>query len=216
MLSTALRYMEEEHTCPHCGEDLKLCHAPPMHVGDGLGWGSEYLFVCLNDDCPLFVKGWKYIEDQYGHVGSYRHMELPNSNEQINMMVAGKDAFKGSVVQIDELKAQNERYQKEKKAIQALDTCVETNDLASVLYLLTSEHPSLEVKKRASTYLLPLNSIDCIEPLRNYTFKDEHLAMEVNLAIKAILENHFLKECPYCSELVKSRAKLCKHCQKEL
>ncbi len=208
--------MKEKHTCPHCGEDLKLCHAPPMHVGDGLGWGSEYLFICLNDDCPLFVKGWKYIEDQYGHVGSYRHMELPNSKEHINMMVAGKDAFKGSIVQIDALKKQDERHQKEKAAIKALDSCVENSDLQSVLFLLTNAHTSLEVKKRAATYLVPLNDLDCVETLRNQEFKDEYLAMEVNLAINKILENNFLKECPYCSELVKIRANLCKHCGKEL
>ncbi|MCI5120103.1 MAG: zinc ribbon domain-containing protein, partial [Candidatus Electrothrix sp. AUS4] len=31
-----------------------------------------------------------------------------------------------------------------------------------------------------------------------------------------ILSNHFLRECPYCAELIKARAKVCKHCSKEL
>ena len=56
MLSTVLQYLEEKHCCPHCSGDLTLCHSPSVHVGDGLGWGSEYLFICLNDSCPLFVK----------------------------------------------------------------------------------------------------------------------------------------------------------------
>ncbi|PIE58575.1 MAG: zinc ribbon domain-containing protein [Desulfobulbus propionicus] len=216
MLSTVLKYLEEKHACPHCSQELSLCHAPPIHVGDGLGWGSEYLYICLNDDCPLFVKGWQYIENQYGHVGSYRHMQLPNSKEAINMMVVGKSAFKGSVVNIDELKRQNEQYQKVKKATQALDTCIAENDLEPVLFLLTSGQANIEVLKRAVQYLVELNNLDCIEPLRNTTFRNEELAMSVNMAINKILERHYLKECPYCTELVKRRAKLCKHCHQEL
>ena len=95
MLSAVLKYIEENHHCPHCSGNLTLCNAPSVHVGDGLGWGSEYLFICLNDNCPLFVRGWDYIENQYGHVGSYRHMEIPNSKESYNMMVVGRDAFTG-------------------------------------------------------------------------------------------------------------------------
>ena len=45
MLEKALAYLEEKHTCPHCDTELTLCHAPPMHVGDGLGWGSNF---CLS------------------------------------------------------------------------------------------------------------------------------------------------------------------------
>jgi hypothetical protein len=36
------------------------------------------------------------------------------------------------------------------------------------------------------------------------------------MAISAILSKNFLKECPYCAELIKARATVCKHCQKEL
>ena len=84
---------EEEHICPHCDTKLSLCDAPPVHVGDGLGWGSEYLFICLNDECSLFAGGWSHVENQYGHVGSYRHMKLPGSDEAYNMMVAGRGAL---------------------------------------------------------------------------------------------------------------------------
>ena len=55
MLEDVLRYLEEKRSCPHCGQTLSLCHAPSIHVGDGLGWGSEYLFICLNDECPMFA-----------------------------------------------------------------------------------------------------------------------------------------------------------------
>jgi len=216
MLERALAYLEEKHTCPHCKTELTLCHAPPMHVGDGLGWGSEFLFICLNDECSLFVKGWEHIENQYGHVGSYRHMEIPNSTESYNMMVAGKAAFTGSIVDVEALKRQNARYQAEKKAVAELDTCVEANNLEPVLFLLTDNAANISDRKRAASLLVELNDLSCIEPLRNHDFTDTQLEQDINLAIHKILVDHFLRECPYCAELIKARAKLCKHCGKEL
>ena len=208
--------LEEEHICPHCDEKLTLCHAPPIHIGDGLGWGSEYLFICLNDECRLFVSGWKNIENNYGHVGSYRHMKLPDSDESYNMMVAGKQAFTGSIVDPEQIKNENSRYQKEREAVAKLDTCVQEMNLEPVLYLLFDDHVSVQLKKKASELLTVINDVSCVEPLRNHDFNDSHLEQDVNMAIKAILDSHFLKECPYCAELVKARAKICKHCQKEL
>lgn len=216
MLSNVLKYIEEKHYCPHCSGDLSLCHAPAVHVGDGLGWGSEYLFICLNDNCPLFRKGWDYIANQYGHVGSYRYMEIPNSKESYNMMVIGKEAFTGSIVDIEAIKQQSARYQRQQEAIAALGHCVERQQLEPVLTLLLDDSVSVEDRKRAVDLLVPLNDIACIEPLRNHVFKEGHLEQEVNLAIDKLLANHFLKECPYCAELIKARAAICKHCQREL
>jgi len=215
MLERALAYLEEKHTCPHCKQELTLCHAPPMHVGDGLGWGSEFLFICLNNECSLFVNGWDFVENQYGHVGSYRHMEIPNSNENYNMMVAGASAFTGNIVDVEAIKAQNERYQAEKEAVAKLDGCLEAHDLAPVIYLLTDNAAALSDRKRAAELLVPLNDLACIEPLRNHDFGDNHLEQDINMAISRILDAHFLRECPYCAELVKVRAKVCKHCGKE-
>ena len=216
MLERALAYLEENHTCPHCDTKLTLCYAPPMHVGDGLGWGSEFLFICLNDDCTLFANGWENIEKQYGHVGSYRHMEIPNSKESYNMMVAGAGAFTGSIVDVEDLKKQNARYKAEKEAVAALDGCVEANDLTPVMHLLTDNGAAVADRKRAAEMLIPLNDLSCIEPLRNHDFGDNHLEQGINMAINQILKKHFLRECPYCAELVKARAKICKHCGKEL
>jgi len=216
MLSRVLQYLEEKHTCPHCKTELTLCHAPPVHVGDGLGWGCEYLFICLNDECSLFSKGWEHIENQYGHVGSYRHMEIPGSKETYNMMVAGAGAFTGSLVDIEAMKQDNERYQQTKEALAVLDTCVEEKNLTPVLFLITNEAANVQDRKKAISLLLPLNDLSCIDALRNHTFRDTSLRQEVDMAISALLTKNFQKECPFCTELIKARATVCKHCQKEL
>ncbi len=216
MLSNVLKYIEEKRYCPHCSGKLTLCHAPAMHVGDGLGWGSEYLFICLNDECPLFLKGWDYIANEYGHVGSYRYMEIPNSQETYNMMVVGKDAFTGSIVDVEAIKKKSKQYQAQQQALEMLDQCVEQKNLEPVLTILLDESVKISDRKRAISLLLPLNDVACVEPLRNHTFNDAHLQHEVNLAITQVLANNFLKECPHCAELIKARATVCKHCQREL
>lgn len=216
MMSSALDFLDDKYICPHCHQEMTLCNAPPVHVGDGLGWGCEYLFICLNDECELFVNGWKYIENQYGHMGSYRYMRMPNSNESYNMMVGSRLAFTGSIVDPEQIRRQNERFCKEKEAIAKLDTCVEEHNLEPVLYLLLDPHPSLDIRKRAAELLKELNDLSCIDPLRNHDFKDTFLEQAVNMAISAILADHFMKECPFCAEIIKAQAKLCKHCRKEL
>lgn len=211
-----LKYLDLKYTCPHCDSELTPCHAPPIHVGDGLGWGSEVLFICLNDECSLFVNGWKHVENSYQHVGSYRHMRLPDSDESYNMMVAGKDAFTGSIIDREEIEAKNKRFKREKEAVGQLDDCVAKGDLQPALYLLLDEHTDLKHRKRACELLAKLNDPVCVEPLRNHAFRDPNLEHDVNQALIKILANNFLKECPACAELIKARAKVCKHCKTEI
>lgn len=110
------------------------------------------------------------------------------------------------MVDVEALKRQNVRYQRQQKALAALGTCVAEKRLEPVLTLLLDESVRIDDRKRAVALLEPLNDLACVEPLRSHTFRDPHLEQEVNLAIGKLLANHFLKECPYCAELIKSRA----------
>ncbi len=209
-------YLDEVHICPHCKEEMSCCEAPQIHVGDGLGWGSDVLFICLNDACSLFLKGWENIDSKYGHHASYRYMELPRSKEGNVMMVGNKDAFKASVIDKETIRKQNKRYHEEKEAIAALDSCVAEKNLTPVLTLLLDEAANREHRRRAMGYLLQLNDLSCIDPIRNHQFRDSSFEQETNLIIDQLLKNNFKKECPYCLELIKKQAKKCKHCQADL
>lgn len=211
-----LRLAKEEHFCPHCKQKLSCCEAPPFHVGDGLGWGTDVLFICLNDECPLFAGSWKTFEEQYGRAASCRYMLCPGNTEGESMMVGGKDAFKNSELNIEDLQRQNQRYAKEKEAVAQLDTCIAEGNLAPVLYLLLDEHADLAIRKRACELMLELKNPACVDPLRNHTFRNTDLEQLVNLAINALLKAVHQQECPYCAEIIKAQAKLCKHCGKEL
>ncbi len=210
-----LKYAQEEHYCPHCNTRLSCCSTPPIHVGDGLGWGSDVFFVCLNDDCSLFADGWAHIEEQYGKSSSYRYMKLPGEKKGTPMMVASRIAFTGSIVDPNELKKTNVRYQNEQKRLEELKTCVAEKNLAPVIYLITDEEANLKGRNKACGLLEELNDLACIDPIRNHKFRHTEIGQLAYLAINRILKNNFKKECPFCSEIIKAQAKLCKHCGKE-
>ena len=212
MLRRDQSYLDEQHICPHCKGTMSCCEAPPVHVGDGLGWGAEVMFICLNDACDVFLKGWDNIERQYGHHASYRYMELPQSNEGNYMMVGNAEAFKASVIDPLELKRQNKRFQEEKEALAQLDSCVEENNLKPALHLILDEAAGIKGRKKAISLLGDINDLSCIDPIRNHTFRDTSLEMECNRIIEILLKKNYKKECPSCGELVKLQAKKCMHC----
>lgn len=211
-----LRFLDEVKTCPHCKGTLSCCEAPPIHVGDGLGWGSEVMFICLNDDCSLFLRGWEQIEIKYGHHASYRYMELPGSPEGNVMMVGNVDAFKACVIDREVLMAQNERYAKEKEAIEGLKTCLDKKDSTPVMTLLLDEAATKSDRIVAIDYLRKLSDVQCIDPLRNHRFRDPAMEFAVRQAIDAILEANYKKECPHCMEIIKAQAKKCMFCKENL
>lgn len=215
MANIDLDVLKEEKICPHCESKMYACEAPQIHVGDGLGWGSDVLFICLNDYCSLFLKGWQHIENQYGHHASYRYMELPGSKESNLMMVGNKDAFKASVIDPETIENQNARYKKEKEATEALESCVENNNLDAVLTLLLDEAAKRDAREMAIVKLAQLNDINCIDPIRNHTFRDTSFEQKVNIVISRILQANYKKECPECAEIIKAQAKKCMHCKAE-
>jgi hypothetical protein len=46
-----------------------------------LGFGGSFLWICTNNECPLFVNGWKNMAEKYGELTSIRYMIEPDSGE---------------------------------------------------------------------------------------------------------------------------------------
>ncbi len=214
MSDACLKYALEEHFCPHCQTRLTCCSTPPFHVGDGLGWGTDVFFVCLNNDCPLYVNGWRLVEEQYGQTASFRYMILPGEAKGGPMMVGSQDAFTGCAVDQEAMLAKDSRYQREKEALAGLATCVGEANLEPVLYLITDEDAGLEGRRRACELLTELGDIRCIDPIRNHSFRHTEIGQLAEMAIAALLKKTFQRECPYCAEIIKAQAKACKHCGK--
>ena len=72
---------QKKPVCPHCGQEMSIWEVPPFSFSDGLGWGTPYLFICFNNDCPVYMKGWDDMMDKYAHNASVRCMCYPGTKQ---------------------------------------------------------------------------------------------------------------------------------------
>ena len=206
----------EKPACPHCGEEMKLWEVPPVPFGDGLGWGTPYLYLCFNDNCPLYVQGWGNIEQNYGHKSSYRCFCYPGTETFECMPVFGPQGGTGQI--IDEQVLAEEALLKEaiKKGFSILAGCYTDKDWMTVLNLLIDATQPTRVRIKAADMLGDIGELDVIDTLRSLKYGNDILQKEVAGAIDKIHVRYFTRECPFCAEIVKKRAKICKHCGKEV
>lgn len=211
-----IRYCAMEFFCPHCETKLSPCEVPPFHIGDGLGWGTEVFFVCLNDECPPFVRGWEHIEEQFGHVGSYRYMHLPNEKKGEMMMVGNKMAFTGSVLDPEVILAANARHQQERAWVDEYDQSILDKNTGPALGVLVDDRANKNHRGKACDVLLKIGDISCFDTVSNLTDLNPELENKVNILMTGLLKNNFMRQCPDCAELIKIKATVCKHCKKKM
>ena len=72
---------QDKPKCPHCREEMSIWEVPSITVGDGLGWGTPYLFICFNDNCVCYQRGWDHMKENYAHTASYRCMNYPGTEQ---------------------------------------------------------------------------------------------------------------------------------------
>lgn len=83
----------ERPACPHCGATMNRWATPSMST-----WESEYFWVCFNDDCCYFVRGWKWMLEKYEVCCSYRHKYDPFTGEKGPLPVWSADALKDGII----------------------------------------------------------------------------------------------------------------------
>lgn len=84
-------------TCPHCESRLKKWLVP-----DGASWSDEFFYVCFNDDCPYYKKGWGWMEKEYSQKASYRYMINPATGASSPLPVWSDSATREMIVEEDE------------------------------------------------------------------------------------------------------------------
>ena len=202
--------------CPHCNQEMSIWEVPPFNFSDGLGWGVPFLFLCFNDDCPLYKQGWDHIEENYAHKASYRCMNYPGT-EKFELMPVFSDMGGKAQIVDDQVLAEEEALKEAiKKGFNILADCYVSKDGPAVLQILTDSTEPARVRLKAAEMIGDIGELEAIEPIRNLKFGHEPLQNEVDKAIKKIHERFFTRECPFCAEIIKKRAKICKHCQKEV
>ena len=60
-----------------------------------------YDLVCFNDECPYYVRGWIWMEQQYGVRASYRFRRDAASGFETPLPVWSSDALRDSILPDD-------------------------------------------------------------------------------------------------------------------
>ncbi|MCB2211143.1 ogr/Delta-like zinc finger family protein [bacterium] len=80
--------------CTHCGEPMLKMLVPPMAAFD-----SPWIYVCFNEECGYYVRGWERMESQYASKSSYRYKHDPFTGETGPFPVWSPDAMRDRIVE---------------------------------------------------------------------------------------------------------------------
>jgi hypothetical protein len=65
---------QEIPKCRHCGVEMKKWRTPQLST-----WSGQFQWVCFNDECPYYVRGWDHMLKTQNVKASYRHKLDPET-----------------------------------------------------------------------------------------------------------------------------------------
>jgi predicted RNA-binding Zn-ribbon protein involved in translation (DUF1610 family) len=207
---------QDKPKCPHCGAEMTIWEVPPFSFSDGLGWGTPYLFICFNDECTLYVKGWENMEENYAQVASYRCMNYPGTEQFECIPVFSPTGGTGQIIDEEILAEQEILKEKTKRGFSILTDAYLAKDHVTVVRMLLDGTEPQRVRLKAAEMIGDIGVLEAIEPIKSARFGSEITQKKVDESVKKIHERFFTRECPFCAEIIKKRAKICKHCGQDV
>ena len=207
--------MDKPH-CPHCDLEMSLWEVPPINFSDGLGWGAPYLFVCFNDECSSYKKGWDHLGETMEAPASYRCYVEPGQKNFEYMPVFSPIGGHGGKLDDEALIHAEAQKELMKQTFSVLTDYYISKDWDEILKICLDPKIPPKARLKAVEMVGELGDADAAEHLINHKFPTPVLQNGVQKAIEQLHERHYTRECPYCAEVIKKRAKLCKHCNKEV
>lgn len=92
--------VKETLCCPHCGERLKKWLVPDNPFAQT--WDNDYMYICFNDACPYYVRGWDHMHRDGNRGTSYRLMYHPEKDRCFPIPVPTPKALRDGIVEKDE------------------------------------------------------------------------------------------------------------------
>jgi hypothetical protein len=88
--------VKETLCCPHCNEKLKKWQVPDNPFCQT--WDNDFMYICFNDECPYFVRGWDKMYRDTHQGMSYRFMYNPEKDCCMPMPVPSYNALKEGII----------------------------------------------------------------------------------------------------------------------
>jgi hypothetical protein len=82
-----------EIRCPYCDKLLAKWLNPEQAC-----WNGQYQYVCFNDDCSYFVRGWRWMLEQFKVTASYRFRFDPDTGDKGPLPVWSKEALRANII----------------------------------------------------------------------------------------------------------------------
>ncbi len=83
--------------CPYCGERLRKWAVPDNPFA--CTWDNDYMYICFNDACPYYVRGWDVMHKEGTCGASYRLMYNPEKDRCLPIPVPSPKALKEGIIE---------------------------------------------------------------------------------------------------------------------
>ena len=65
-------------------------------------WAGAAQYVCFNDDCPYYVRGWAWMQEHFNVAVSYRYRLDPATGEAGPLPVWSSEALRDQIASSEE------------------------------------------------------------------------------------------------------------------
>ena len=72
-----LAFVKEHLRCPYCDQDLQKWDVPQNPFSN---WDAEFIYVCVNVDCPYFRESVEHLAQSGSPGGTYCFVYDPSRN----------------------------------------------------------------------------------------------------------------------------------------